>query len=173
MLAIVNHRQVQTVDDAPGNVVQDFGIRKCRQNHHEFITAHPRHGIALTGFGAQNLGHFAQNMVARRMAQRVIDRLEIIKVDVHQAKWRRLARKAGKFGFQRAPVAQPGQNIGQRLFFGHHLGTLQPQVQIAQFIHHGRFCFDQIHQFDGQIGRRKIGVSQRVVAHGINDTDAE
>ena len=74
---------------------------------------------------------------------------------------------------QRAAVAQAGQRVGQRLFFGRGPGPLQPQVQGAQFLHDSRLRLDQVQKFHRQFGRREIGIGQGVIAHRILDPHAE
>ena len=78
-----------------------------------------------------------------------------------------------QFLHQPRAVAQARQGIGQRLFLRHDLGTVQPKVEVLQFLHHRRFGLDDIKQFNGQIGRGEIGIGQGMVADGINQANAE
>ena len=83
--------------------------------HQEFIAAEPPHDGMDTGRTGQAQAHFAQQLVARHMAQRVVEHLEVVDIHHHQ---RRLlagqpAMSQGHGGPQRGMGA-----IGQS---GHHV----------------------------------------------------
>ena len=50
----------------------------------ELVAAEPRHRIDLAHAAAQPLRHVMQQLVAGRVAERVVDRLEAVEVDQHQ-----------------------------------------------------------------------------------------
>ena len=57
----------------------------CRgaKHQHEFVATHARHGVDLVDHAAQPRGDAIQQLVARVMAERVVDELEAIEVE-HQ-----------------------------------------------------------------------------------------
>ena len=83
------HRLGQQRAEAIGQAINQLGYAahiafQARQQNHELITTESRHGVfhAHAGFKARS-GHF-QHAVANRMAERVVDVLEMIKVEKQQ-----------------------------------------------------------------------------------------
>ena len=54
------------------------------QHHHEFVTAQPRHAVALAHTGLQPARRHDQQQIAHRMALRIVDYLEMIQVQKQQ-----------------------------------------------------------------------------------------
>jgi hypothetical protein len=88
----------------------------------EFVAADPRHRIGVTQQRTQPRPHLADQFVARRVAERVVDLLEMVEVEHEQRDL--LARAA--VAVQRLPepvlkqcaVRQAGERIVQRLVLG-------------------------------------------------------
>ncbi len=96
-----------------------FGERL--KEHHEFVAAQPRQGVLGAQAGRQACGDFAQQGVADRVAEAVVDRLEVVEVDEQQRAEALLALLAVHRVLQpveqQAPVRQAGQlvAVGQPL----------------------------------------------------------
>ena len=92
------------------------------------------------------------------MAIGVVNRFEVIKVNIHQSK----AFSATAIGqpvqdmIKRTSVFQAGQCVREGPFLGRHARTKQPAVQAFGLLQYHRLRFDQIEHFNGRIGRCKI-----------------
>ena len=96
-----------------GGVVQVIG--QVRQQHDEFVAADARHRVGLAHQLRQPFARQAQQRVARGMAARVVDVLEVVEVDEHQRADRMVARRGGQqvadAVHQQAPVGQARQHV--------------------------------------------------------------
>ena len=90
-------------------------LTQIAQQHHEFVTAQACHRVAVAHALAQPLGHFLQQQVAHVMAQRVVQRLEVVQIDKQQGATAVVARKRRHLSLQpvaqQAPVRQSGQRV--------------------------------------------------------------
>src|SRR5882672_7924888 len=75
-------RGVQGVEDALGRSLRGRRIVKRLDQDGEFIPAQARDRFALANSGPEPLGGEAQDLVAGRMAELVVDRLESVQVDI-------------------------------------------------------------------------------------------
>ena len=53
-------------------------------DQHKLIAAQPRHGVATAQAARQARSHLLEQLITRRMAQAVVDELEVVQVDEHQ-----------------------------------------------------------------------------------------
>ena len=74
------------LDDAPGQAGGLLVRTDILLEHHEFVAAEARHEILRAQHGAQPVGYRAQQLVAARMAQGVVDLLELVEVDEQQCR---------------------------------------------------------------------------------------
>ena len=56
----------------------------ARGEHDEFVTAEARRQVAFADKATQALGDALQQLVARGMAVRVVDHLEVVEVEIEQ-----------------------------------------------------------------------------------------
>ena len=68
-----------------GDLGHMLDVGDILQNHGKLIAAQPRHGVAFTQRAFQPLGDFGQQLVARGMAHGVVDVLEAVQINEHQA----------------------------------------------------------------------------------------
>src|SRR5471032_902831 len=68
------------------------GFMETSEHHHKLVAPDPRYGIAGTYAGSQALRHLLQQQVALVVAQRVVQRLEVIQVDKQQRTARTTSR---------------------------------------------------------------------------------
>ncbi|MCY1285441.1 hypothetical protein D9M70_343770 [compost metagenome] len=93
------------------------------QQHHELVAAEARQGVLVAQAAGQARGDFPQQGVAHRVAEAVVDRLEVVQVDEQQGAAARFAQLAGHGVLQaveeQAPVGQAGEFVaeGQALDF--------------------------------------------------------
>ena len=62
--------------------VASAGIRDRGLHDDEFVAAHPRDGVGLAHQAAQAVGDDLQQLVAGVMAERVVDGLELVEVEM-------------------------------------------------------------------------------------------
>ncbi len=67
------------------------------QQHDEFVAADPGHDVAVAQLAAHHLGHHLERPIARRMTEGVVDRLELVDIEIEQAERALVARGARKF----------------------------------------------------------------------------
>jgi len=88
------------------------------QDQREFVAAQPRHDVRAADDGLQAAGDLVQQPVAGRVAEGVVEGLEVVQVDVDQR--HPLAALAGLRDLQRellverVPVSHAGDGIGMR-----------------------------------------------------------
>ena len=90
--------------------------------HRELVAAEPRCHVAVPEAAAQAIGHTLEQLVADQMAERIVDALEFVDVDIEHgqllARPDRLQRLLEPLAKQR-PVGQVGQRVVMR-----HMGDL-------------------------------------------------
>ena len=110
---LVEHRQ-QPVGQRP----QPLEVLDVLGHDEELVGAEPDGGVLDAGAPAQPVGHLAEQQVAGLVAERLVDRLEPVDVEVHQADLQPAAagqrdRVPQPVG-ERAAVGQAGQRVGER-----------------------------------------------------------
>ena len=75
-------RRADRGNDPAGDGLQRIGIRRASGDDGEFVAAEPRHQIVAAHDAAQTLRHVEDELVADVMAERVVDVLEVVEVDV-------------------------------------------------------------------------------------------
>ncbi len=77
-------RLLQFLQQPLGNVLGAPDVADIEQDHREFVTAQPRHRVDVANRMLKPGGGLAYELVAGRMAERVVDMLETIEVEVKQ-----------------------------------------------------------------------------------------
>ena len=172
------HRNADAGADHHGMAVEQIGIadrfqQPPRQQHRilgarhaalddrEFIGVEPRQHVFLAQRRAQPLGDAAQQLVADAVAERIVDRLEIVEAE-HQH--RHLVGAAPRVQQEVVHLlAQQGavRQSGQAVMLGHEgqprLGALA-LGDVHQRQQHGRLvAIDQLARIDRQIDQRAVG----------------
>ena len=91
-------------DDAAGDRLQRIGIGLAMGDDGEFVAAEARHQILAAHDAAQPLGDVEDELVADVMAERVVDVLEVIEVDVEHGRGRAAGAHVVDHGFE--PLAE-------------------------------------------------------------------
>src|SRR5450830_616439 len=98
---------------------QGAGLRRVehfRLQHRELIAAQASHHVVFPGTGLDASGDFLQQQVAHRMAEGVVDALEVIQVQVEHRERRGATPGSGKALVQALDqgraVGQPGEPVG-------------------------------------------------------------
>jgi len=83
-LPMQQDRPAQRGEDAFGHRLPGVRVRQVRQQHDELIPADSRDRVAGAEFLSQPPRQSPQHLIARRMPQPVIDRLEAVEIDEQQ-----------------------------------------------------------------------------------------
>ena len=106
-------------DDALGDVGRVVHAVDVLAQHDELVATEPGDGVGLAHRGLDPRGRLDEQLVADRVAERVVDRLEPVEVDVQHAAHAVVAPDAGERLVEPVgehhPVRQPGQRVVQRL----------------------------------------------------------
>ena len=79
-------------DDAPGDRLQRIGIRGAGGDDGEFVAAEPGDEIVAAHDAAEALRDVENQLVADVVAERIVDVLEVVEVDVEHGRRRAAAR---------------------------------------------------------------------------------
>ena len=105
-----------------------------RDDVEEFLAADPPRDVRRPGIAFQDLAKRFEHDVARVMAVRVVDLLEVIEVDHHHPEREAVTDRRGQLvrrpGFDGASVGQSSQRIGQREMLEQLVLFLQLTMQI-------------------------------------------
>ena len=120
------------------------------EQHGELVAAEPRRGVRRAHCALHAPADLGEHLVADRMAERVVDRLEVVEIEEQHGGRPVSARHSGldPLGEERA-VRQPGEDVVERLVaqpllqIG-HLGqrALEPSV----LEHHARVADERLEQ---------------------------
>ena len=83
LLAVDLDGQLDRSQEADRCVGGVRGVLHPVEQHGELVAAEPRHRVRRTDGGRQPLRHLPQHAIAGRVAQAVVDRLEVVQVDEH------------------------------------------------------------------------------------------
>ena len=114
--ALIRSR-IATVISAPDR----FGLGQLAAGKHdrELIAADPRQRVGLAGAAAQHGGDLGEDAVPGRVAEGVVDLLEVVEVEHQQRPGDAVAVAARQLGpqvfLEAAPVLQPGERVLARL----------------------------------------------------------
>ena len=89
-------------------------LRHGAVNDREFVAAQPRNDIRLSETTAQASGHGFQQLIADRMAERVVDALEMIEIEIQQRQVLALMNPLERLLellAEQHPIGQVGQRI--------------------------------------------------------------
>ena len=94
---------------------RDALLVDVRQEHRELVAAEARHQVCFPQPARQRPGDRLERVVARLVAVRVVDPLEVVEVDHHQARHLAVALRARDLQVQvvleQAAVAQAGERV--------------------------------------------------------------
>src|SRR5207249_5133312 len=114
-------------DDARGDVLAGF-----RQYQREFIATVPRGGVNRTGMVAQNLGDTHQCTTAGQVSVLIVDDLEAIHIEKHDAEWALRAARTVKLRFENADEAPVIRQPREWISDGHRAHLLEKASLIQQ-----------------------------------------
>jgi hypothetical protein len=87
----------------------------CTRDHGEFVAAHAAHDVALAHIGEQPVGDRPDRRVPRRVAEAVVDALQVVQVEIDQAGRGPIAlgegADAAQLPDQRPPVQERRQGV--------------------------------------------------------------
>ena len=102
-----------------------------RKYDHEFVTTHPRNGVALAKRAGQAFGHYTQQIVSHCVSKRIVYILESVQINEHDgdlpALPPRLRDRLRESILQQSPVRKPGEYVVQREMAGTFFGP-QPFI---------------------------------------------
>ena len=84
-MPLIGDRLADLGDDPLGQDRQPVRIGLELAHHHELVAAHPGHEVLFADGAAQQVGGVHQHGIAGNVAERVVDLLETIEVDVEDA----------------------------------------------------------------------------------------
>ena len=119
---------IDRLDQALAQEIGLSGAMRAHLHHGELVAAEPGTGIRLANAGGDPLGHRDQEIVAREVAERIVDVLEVVEIDQQQGD--RLVASAGlgdsvlQAVVQQDPIGQPGQRVVMRHVVNLLLGSL-------------------------------------------------
>ena len=120
LLAADDERQGHRLHQPFGQRTGGGRLRRADLDHRKFVAAEPRDQVGLAHALTQPQGHDAQQFVADRVAERVVDGLEAVEVDAQQG--HRLARAAQADRLvQPLAKAHPVRQAGQLVVVRHAL----------------------------------------------------
>ena len=111
--------RAQRRDHAACDFMQRGVVGGGRGDHREFVAAEPCHEVVAAHHARQPQRDIADQLVADRMAERIVDVLEVVEVDVeHRRRRQQGALDVGDRGLEpvaeEVPVRQPAQRVVQR-----------------------------------------------------------
>ena len=90
-LAIEGDRLLQQADQARTETVDLAAVVHAAEHQEELVAAQTRDQVAVAGSVAQAVRYLLQHRVTGGMAERVVDRLEVVQVQQQQGQWWRVA----------------------------------------------------------------------------------
>ena len=123
----IMERLAQVGDDRARDVDGDVVVGDVVQHDDELVATEPRNGVDRAPAGAQPLGHLDEQLVARGVTERIVDRLEAVEVDEQHRRAQAVTARAlanvwlSRSIDQRA-VRQTGERVVQRPVFEGLLG---------------------------------------------------
>ena len=127
LMAVDVERLADRCDDALRQRSRLGGIGDRGLHDDEFVAAHPRDGVGVADQGAQPLGDDLQQLVAGRMAERIVDGLELIEIEVvnrhHLLAMNALAQRLFEPLVQQHAIGEIGQRVVVRHIFDLDLGA--------------------------------------------------
>lgn len=148
-----------------------LGPRQAALQDREFVGIEPRQRVFLAQRRAQPLGDAAQQLVADRVPQRVVDRLEIVEPE-HQERdllgaAPRVQQHLVHLLAQQGAVGQAGQGV----MLGHEgeprLGALAFGDVHQRKQHRGPLCIGQFAEIDRKVDQRAVGLDVLPGAAGL------
>ena len=104
-------------DDALGERSRLFRVTQGILQHDELVAAETGDDVGASHGRAQPVGHDAQELIAARVAQRVVDLLELVEVDEVDGEWP-AAAQARHRGVHLVAEKRPVRQAGERIVAG-------------------------------------------------------
>ena len=139
-----------------------FGLLDVALHDGELVAAEPADGIDLADAGLQPLGDGAQQFVADRMAERIVDLLEMIDVDREHGKAAAAAHVGDRLLDALAEHHAIGQ-AGERVVAGHVGDALLGLAALGDVLVGGD---------EAAIGRRPVDASHHAIAGQFDEVRA-
>ena len=130
------------------------------QEHGELLAAEPRGDVGAARGLAQHVGEAPQHLVARLVAERVVDALEVVEVAHQQGAAVRAAQALEDARLELAPIAQPGERVV--------LGQVAHVVELACGLERGAGLVGE-----GAQGLEALGGRQQVVGRVVGPDGAD
>ncbi len=118
--AVVRKAAVEALHDRGGLLA-----RRLRQQQRELVAAEPEGGVRRAQAGAQRLGDLAQGLVAGRVAEGVVDELEVVDVADDERELVAVADGALDLGVELAHERAPVREARQRILVGQDAKLLE------------------------------------------------
>ena len=143
-LQVLTHhveRPRQRVEDAVDDLHAVFLRLHALEQQQKLVAADAGHGVTGSRLLDEALGGEFQDLVARRMAKRVVDRLEAVEVNEEHGQLFRRARLVyllqtlhcmSQAVFEQQPIRQARQRVGERVLQQLVVGALQAGVRFSQ-----------------------------------------
>ena len=157
----------ERLDQAAGEGPRGLGLARAGLEDRELVAAEPRGGVALAHAGEQAGGDGAQQGVADRVAEGVVDRLEAVEVEAQHRHRpapapRRRQRPPEPLPEQR-PVRQAGQRVVVRQVLDPRLLARPVARGLAEHLQRCRHPADLV--APPQLGHRRLGVAPGEAVH--------
>ena len=123
------------MDDPLGHPNERLTICQTIKQDHKLVATNTCNRIVAAGLFHHDTRHVLQDMVARRMAKRVIHRFEEIQINMHQGKFAPRLDQPRQHMVHSAAVLQPRQRIGKGLLFRRNHCALQSQIKLSRRLH--------------------------------------
>ena len=116
---VEDERRLERAAQALGDLPRLVGAREILEQDGELVAAEPRGGVLGAQAGRQSLGGRAQQLVADRVAEAVVDRLEVVEIDEDHRELTVVAPAArerqGQAILEQRPVGETGEVVVERL----------------------------------------------------------
>ena len=116
---VEDERRLERAAHALGDLPRLVGAREVLEQDGELVAAEPRGGVLGAQAGRQSLGGRAQQLVADRVAEAVVDRLEVVEIDEDHRELTAVAPAArerqGQAILEQRPVGEAGEVVVERL----------------------------------------------------------
>ena len=115
-----------------GRLGPGIGLAEVPQQHRELVAAEPADHVGGAHLAQQRLDDRLQHLIARGVAERVVDRLQAIDVEHDQCAAGAISLDVGDRAVELALKAAPVQDIQQEVGFGGRLQRLDPRLRLGQ-----------------------------------------
>ena len=143
------------------------------QEQHELVPADARDHVVMPHRREHPLRRDPQHQIAGGMAMRVVHLLEEIEIEMQERERPARVQRLREDRLERAPVAQPGERVGQGLMLGIAARPVEAMGEPARFLHRDALGLEQVEHLGGEVGGGEIGPGEPELPHRIRDRDPE